>query len=93
MFNSKGMKQARCRPVARLDFRGCGTPESGPFGPNPPYKTPFLAHFVAKSEPFGRFGVVHHTPPWLRAWQGVSILLCCNILYEEIKRLAFSKLT
>ncbi len=34
--------------------------KSGPFGPNPPYKTPFLA----KSEPFGRFGCVSpHTPP------------------------------
>ena len=41
---------------------GCGTPESGPFGPNPPHKTPFLAHFVAKSGPFGRFGVVRRTP-------------------------------
>ena len=30
---------------------------------NPPTKTSFLAHFVTKSEPFGRFGVVHRTPP------------------------------
>ncbi len=43
----------RDRPVARLDFRGCGIPESGPFGPNPPHKTSFLAHFVTKSEVFG----------------------------------------
>ena len=48
------------RPVARLDFRGCRTPESGPFGPNPPHKTPFLAHFVAKSGYLG----------WLRACYG-----------------------
>ncbi len=36
--------------------------KSGPFGPNPPRKTPILAHFVAKSGPFGRFGVVRRTP-------------------------------
>ena len=41
------------RPVARLDFGGCGTPESGPFGPNPPHETSFLAHFMTKSGPFG----------------------------------------
>ena len=44
---------------------GCETPESGPFGSKkwtfwtPPtllQKTSFLAHFVAKSGPFGRFG-------------------------------------
>ncbi len=52
----------KLRPVAKLEFRGCGTPESGPFGSNPPHKTPFLAYFVAKSGPFGRFGVVRRTP-------------------------------
>ena len=36
--------------------------KSGPFGPNPPYKTSFLAHFEAKSGPFGRFGVVRALP-------------------------------
>ena len=52
---------------------GAGPPKSGPFGPKkwtflnltppyPPTKTPFLAHFVAKSGPFGRFGGVHRTP-------------------------------
>ena len=32
-----------------------------------------MAHFVAKSGPFGRFGVVRRTtaPPWLRAWVNV----------------------
>ena len=27
---------------------GCGTTESGPFGPNSPHKPLFLAHFVTK---------------------------------------------
>ncbi len=31
--------QARIRPDSILG--GCGTPESGPFGPNPPHKSPF----------------------------------------------------
>ena len=38
---------------------GAGPPKSGLLWTSPPYpptKTPFLAHFVAKSEPFGRFG-------------------------------------
>ena len=45
-------------------------PKSGLFKPRPPLtNTPFLAHFVAKSGPFGRFVRVRHTPapPWLRA--------------------------
>ena len=49
------------RPVARLSFEGCGTPESGPFGPDPPRKTPFLVHFMTKSEPFGP-NPPHKTP-------------------------------
>ena len=28
----------------------------------PPSKTPFFSHFVTKTGPFGRFGVVRHTP-------------------------------
>ena len=46
-------------------------PKSGPFFDltvplNPLTKTPFLVHFVAKSGPFGRFGVVHCMhPSWL----------------------------
>ena len=48
------------RPVARIDFLGgCGTPKKWTFWTSPPIpltKTPFLAHFVAKSGPFGRFG-------------------------------------
>ena len=68
------------RPVARIDFLGVRDPKkvdlldpkSGLFEPhplNPPTKTPFLAHFVAKSAPFGRFWVMRRTPapPWLRA--------------------------
>ena len=52
---------------------GARLPKCGPFGPkkctfwthplNPPTKTPFLAHFVTKSGPFSRFGVVCRTPP------------------------------
>ena len=48
---------------------GAGPPKSGPFGPHPlnlPTNTPFFIHFVAKSGPFGRFGVARRTP-WLRA--------------------------
>ena len=52
---------------------GAVPPKCGPFGPkqwtflnltplNPPLNSPSLAHFVTKSEPFGRFGVVHCTP-------------------------------
>ncbi len=41
------------RPVARLDFRGCGIPENGPFGPKPPHKPPFLTQFVSKNGLFG----------------------------------------
>ena len=64
------------RPVARVDLGGCGTPKKWTFWtqkvdffePHPPYlptKTPFLAHFVAKSGPFGRFGgcVAPPAPP------------------------------
>ena len=52
-----------CRPVARIEF---GEVRDSPkvdfldLTPlNPPTKTPFVAHFVAKSGHFGRFG----TPP------------------------------
>ena len=44
----------------------CRTPKSGLFElypRNPPTKTKFLGHFVAKSGPFGRFGLVHCTLP------------------------------
>ena len=55
------------RPVARIDFGGVQDPKKWTFWtqkvdffePHPPYpptKTPFLAHFVAKSGLFGRFG-------------------------------------
>ena len=37
--------------------------KSGPFALNPPHKTQFLAHFMAKGGPFGRFGVLRRTPP------------------------------
>ena len=63
---------ALARPVARINGGGGGgggvrdppkvdllDPKSGRFWTSPPYpptKTPFLAHFVAKSGPFGRFG-------------------------------------
>ena len=57
-------------------WRGAGPPKSGPFGPKsglfwtstpyPPTKTPFLAHFVAKSGPFD-------TPPQLWAWVWTSL--------------------
>ncbi len=33
------------------------------FGPNPPHKTPFLAHFVTKRGPFGP-NPPHKTPFW-----------------------------
>ena len=53
-----------CFVSSSLQFRlSCGTPESGPFGPNPPLKTQFLVHFVPKKGPFGRPGVVRCTPP------------------------------
>ena len=41
-------------------------PKSGLFEPhplNPPTKNPFLAHFVAESGPFGRFGGGASHPP------------------------------
>ena len=73
------------RPVAKIDFGGCGTPRKWtfwtqkvdffkPHPPCPPSKTLFLAHFVAKSGPFGRFGgcVAPPAPPWLRACIGSS---------------------
>ena len=51
---------------------GAERPKCGTFGPkkltfephplNPPLKSLFLAHFVTKSGPFGRFGVVRPTP-------------------------------
>ncbi len=45
---------------------GCGTHKGDlKVGPDPPHKTPFLGHFVAKSGPFGRSVVVRctsHTP-------------------------------
>ena len=60
------------RPVARINFGEMRdhqnvdllNPKSGLFEPyplNPPTKTPFLAHFVTKSGPFGRFEVVRRT--------------------------------
>ena len=42
------------------------TPKLGLFEPhplNPPTKIPFLAHFVAKSGPFGRFGIANPPSP------------------------------
>ena len=62
------------RPVARIDFGGVRDPQrvdildpkSGLFLTSPPYpptKTPFLAHFVTKSGPFGRFGGGASHPP------------------------------
>ena len=73
--NIKGtfFAKLQSRPVARIDFGGCGTPKEWTFWiqkvdffePHPPYpptKNPFLAHFVAKSGPFGRFGGVCRTP-------------------------------
>ena len=60
-------------------WEGCMTPKSGPFEPKkwtfwtsppyPPAKTSFVAHFVAKSGPFCRFGGASHPhiPLWLRA--------------------------
>ena len=63
--------------VARIDFGGCSTPQKvdlldqkRTFWTSPPYpptKTSFLAHFVAKSGPFARFGGMR-APPWLRAF-------------------------
>ena len=54
------------RPVARISLGRCGTPKKVDFLSltplNPPTKTPLLAHFVTERGPFGRFGVVHHTP-------------------------------
>ena len=65
-----------CRPVARIESGGVNPPKvdlldpkSGLVEPhplNPPTKTPFLVHFVAKSGPFARFGGCI-VPPWLRA--------------------------
>ena len=65
------------RPVARIEFGEVWgppkvdllDPKSGLFEPHPlnlPTKTQFLVHFVAKSGPFGMFGVVRRTP-WLWA--------------------------
>ena len=51
-----------------------------PHPPCPPTKTLFLAHFVAKSGPFGRFGggATHPPhPPWLRAcFQKIVYIKC-----------------
>ena len=43
-----------------------GPPKSEPFGLTPTLlqKTPFVAHFVAKSGVIGRFGVVHRCIPY-----------------------------
>ena len=53
-------------------------PKSGLFEltPNPPTKTPFLAHFVAKSGSFGRFGgciAPPHPPGYRPAYNTASI--------------------
>ena len=62
------------RPVARIDFGEVQDPQKWTFWTqkvdfltlppslNPHTKTQFLAHFVAKSGPIGRFGVVRNTP-------------------------------
>ena len=57
-------------PVARIKFGEVRDPQnvdlldpkSEPHPLNPPTNTPFLAHFMTKSGPFGRFGVVRCTP-------------------------------
>ena len=53
------------RPVARLDFRGCGTPESGPFGPNPLIKTHFWPTLCQKVDLLADLGwcVAPRNPP------------------------------
>ncbi len=51
-FHIKNKQIHNSRSVDSI-LGGCGTPESGPVGPNSPLKTPFLTHFVTKSGPFG----------------------------------------
>ena len=55
------------RPVTRIDLGGgVRDPQKGGLfltsPPYPPTKTQFLAHFVAKSGPFGRLGGASHPP-------------------------------
>ena len=62
------------RLVARLDFRGCGTPESGPFGPNPHHETKFSVYFVTKSGPFRPYSP-HKTPLLAHFVQNIPLRL------------------
>ena len=65
-------------------------PKSGLFEPhplNPPTKTPFLVHFVAKSGPFARFGGVEcashpSQPPGLHS-QNNQNLNCLNLIIAQ----------
>ena len=97
------MEWVHDRPVARIDFGvvrdppkvDLFDPKGGLFEPhplNPPSKTPFLVHFVAKSGPFGRFGGVSHPPhppgygpgPWLVPVSPCfrkNLIATCNIGY------------
>ena len=78
------MNQAR----TQTRFWGCGTPESGPFGPNPPHKTQFLAHFVAKSGPFGRLGgcIAPPAPPLTTGLSWTFKKCICLYILEILAR-------
>ena len=102
---------SRSRPVARIDFgEGVREPQkvdlldqkSGLFEPHPlnrPTKNAFLAYFVTKSGPFGRWGGASHPrtpPPRLRAWSrsrftplmskesGLSVMGDCQCSYTGV---------
>ena len=72
---------------------GAGHPKCGPFDQknglsephplNPLTKTPFLAHFVTKSGPFGRFGVVASHPPGYGRDSACLPFSCLSTLHES----------
>ena len=92
---SKWPKPQRSMQARSQDrfWGGAGPPKSGLFWtspplPYPPTKTPFLAHFVAKSGPFGRFGgcVAPPAPPpplatGLEAWKLIDTFVEPRYLY------------
>ena len=61
--------------------------EPHPPYPYPPTKTPFLAHFVAKSGPFGRLGggcVAPPAPPWLWACPHFQASVSFRLLFTDL---------
>ena len=51
------------RPLQPASILGGAKPQKWTFWTLPPHKTPFLAHFMAKSGPFGP-NPPHKTPDW-----------------------------